>query len=143
MIDRKKWFEENQWFLKAIENGDEVEFSSWEDFRTCVHSVPTGFDLDDGRIYRFEFGASQYARPIPKKKMRMMTREEILCFILDRPRILVACERISGDMEEFKIPSYYAFDADNALYEYIEIPEGYHGDFSDLPVKKFETEVTE
>lgn len=138
IIDGKEWFAENQWYLKAIENGEEVEFSNYSDWRESKTGVPDGFDLSVMRPYSFGLHfAYRYARPIPKKKMRMKTREEAITFCIDHPRILVR-----GCFKYWEPWSRFNLDAPEN-YEYIEIPEGYHGDFSDLEVKKFETEVKE
>jgi len=73
---------------------------------------------------------------IPEPKMRDMTRDEIILFILDNPRILVRV----GE-EKWSIASRWIYDALITSYEYMIVPEDYSGNLDDLPVRKFVKEV--
>ena len=87
-------------------------------------------DLEDYVFYFWRF-----VRTVQVEKKRWMTREEVLLDNLNNPRRLV---RIAGG--SWKHIGAYAFSHDVCRYEYIDIPEDYKRDFSDLVVKKYEAE---
>lgn len=91
---------------------------------------------DTGEIHGVGFFRS--CKPIPEKKKRWMTREEILCFALDNPRMLVK-NTIGGN--DFDGAFSYFYKENVGKYDYVIVPEGYKGDFSDLELKKFEVEA--
>ena len=65
-------------------------------------------------------------------KMRYMTRDEVITFIVYHPYILVSREQGA----KFTFPQFYSFIGNIADYEYIEVaPDGTHSE-----IKKFMVE---
>jgi hypothetical protein len=75
------------------------------------------------------FGWSHY-RPIPEKKTRPMTRDEVVLFCINRPHMAVRFEN-----NQWQAPGYHNFDFKIKFYEWCDTSSGTFG-----PPQKFEVE---
>ena len=83
-MNRKKWFEDNRWFIDAIANGEDARFYGGDIVPYIIRRTASGFDIDGDEIVYFGDGRPYpQAYPIPKTERRYLGVVEMAKWLVD------------------------------------------------------------